>query len=69
MTGVIDAVIGMDTGICLARARTQVLYRMSCAAPSPEQAPEVQGIVAEIDGATGRALSIRRLRIRGQAPR
>ena len=63
MTGVVDAVIGMDTDICLARARTQVLYRMSCAVPSGRQAPEAQGIVAEIDGETGRALSIRRLRV------
>jgi metallophosphoesterase (TIGR00282 family) len=63
MTGVVDAVIGMDTDVCLARARTQVLYRMSCAAPSGKQAPEVQGIVAEIDGETGKALSIRRLRV------
>jgi calcineurin-like phosphoesterase len=65
MTGVVDAVIGMDTEICLARARTQVLYRMSCAEPSGGQAPEIQGIVAEIDGDTGRALSIRRLRVGG----
>jgi metallophosphoesterase (TIGR00282 family) len=63
MTGVVNAVIGMDTDICLARARTQVLYRMSCADPSGGQAPEVQGIAAEIDGETGRALSIRRLRL------
>jgi metallophosphoesterase (TIGR00282 family) len=62
MTGVVDAVIGMDTDICLARVRTQVLYRMNCAAPSGEQPPEIQGIVAEIDGETGRALSIQRLR-------
>jgi metallophosphoesterase (TIGR00282 family) len=62
MTGVAGGVIGMDTGICLARARTQVLYRMACAEPAPGQAPEVQGIVAEIDGETGKALSIRRLR-------
>ncbi|MDR3124204.1 MAG: YmdB family metallophosphoesterase [Treponema sp.] len=65
MTGVVDAVIGMDTEICLARARTQVLYRMSCAEPSGRQAPEIQGILAEIDGDTGKALSIRRLRVAG----
>jgi metallophosphoesterase (TIGR00282 family) len=62
MTGVVNAVIGMDTDVCLARARTQVLYRMSCAVPFGDQPPEVQGIIAEIDGETGRALSIRRLR-------
>jgi metallophosphoesterase (TIGR00282 family) len=69
MTGVVDSVIGMDTDICLARARTQVLYRMSCAAPSEKRAPEIQGIVVEIDGATGRALSVGRLRVRSQKPR
>jgi metallophosphoesterase (TIGR00282 family) len=63
MTGVVDAVIGMDAEICLARSRTQVLYRMTCAEPSGKQAPEIQGILAEIDGETGRALSIRRLRV------
>jgi metallophosphoesterase (TIGR00282 family) len=66
MTGVVNAVIGMDTDICLARSRTQVLYRMSCAAPSAGQPPEIQGIVAEINGETGRALSIRRLRFGAQ---
>jgi metallophosphoesterase (TIGR00282 family) len=63
MTGVAGGVIGMDTGICLDRARTQVLYRMTCAEPSGGHAPEVQGILAEIDGETGKALSIRRLRV------
>ena len=64
MTGVVNAVIGMDTGICLDRARTQVLYRMTCAVPSGGREPEIQGIVVEIDGETGKALSIRRLRVR-----
>ncbi|MDR3193610.1 MAG: YmdB family metallophosphoesterase [Treponema sp.] len=63
MTGVSGGVIGMDTKICLDRARTQVLYRMNCAAPTPAQAPELQGILAEIDRKTGKAVSIRRLRI------
>ncbi|MDR1596957.1 MAG: YmdB family metallophosphoesterase [Treponema sp.] len=63
MTGVSGGVIGMDTKICLDRARTQVLYRMNCAAPSPAQAPELQGILAEIDRKTGKAVSIRRLRV------
>jgi calcineurin-like phosphoesterase len=63
MTGVSGGVIGMDTKICLDRARTQVLYRMSCAVPSPGQVPELQGIAAEIDRETGKAVSIRRLRV------
>jgi metallophosphoesterase (TIGR00282 family) len=65
MTGVVDGIIGMDASICLDRARTQVLYRMTCAEPSGRQQPEVQGILAEIDGDTGKALSIRRLRVSG----
>ncbi|MDR3335000.1 MAG: YmdB family metallophosphoesterase [Treponema sp.] len=57
MTGVQGSIIGMDTKICLDRARNQVLYRMECA-----QGPgAVQGIVVEIDGDTGKALSIRRI--------
>jgi metallophosphoesterase (TIGR00282 family) len=63
MTGVAGGVIGMDTDICLARAKTQVLCRMSCAEPSAGQPPEIQGIVVEIDGETGKALAIRRLRV------
>jgi metallophosphoesterase (TIGR00282 family) len=57
MTGVTDSVIGMDTQICLNRARNQVLYRMECA----KGEAAIQGIVAEIDGETGKALSIKRI--------
>jgi metallophosphoesterase (TIGR00282 family) len=60
MTGV-SGVIGMDTQICLDRARTQVLYRMACAQPEPERPPKVQGIAAEFDQNTGRTISIRRI--------
>jgi metallophosphoesterase (TIGR00282 family) len=63
MTGVSGGVIGMDAAVCRDRARTQVLYRMTCAAPSPEQPPELQGILVEIDSSTGKAVSIRRLRV------
>ncbi|GHU61155.1 metallophosphoesterase [Spirochaetia bacterium] len=62
MTGVSGGVIGMDTKVCQDRARTQVLYRMTCAAPSSAQPPEVQGILVEIDSETRKAVSIRRLR-------
>jgi metallophosphoesterase (TIGR00282 family) len=61
MTGVMDSVIGMDTQICLNRARNQVLYRMECA----KGEAAIQGIVAEIDGETGKTVSIRRLGGRG----
>jgi calcineurin-like phosphoesterase len=57
MTGVKDSIIGMDPQICLDRARNQVLYRMACA----KGEATVQGIVAEIEEETGKALSIRRI--------
>jgi calcineurin-like phosphoesterase len=58
MTGVRDSVIGMDPGICLDRARHQVLYRMEVAG-GPVSV--VQGIIAEIDRETGRTQAIRRI--------
>ncbi|MDR0877864.1 MAG: YmdB family metallophosphoesterase [Treponema sp.] len=62
MTGVTDSVIGMDRKVCLDRVRKQVLFRMECAQPGPDgQGSVVQGIAAEIDGDTGKALSIMRL--------
>ncbi|MDR1374226.1 MAG: YmdB family metallophosphoesterase [Treponema sp.] len=57
MTGPGDSVIGMDAKICLNRARTQIAYRMECA----KTEAVLQGIVAEIDGETGKAVSVRRL--------
>ena len=45
MTGPTDGVIGMDAEICLARAKTQVLYRMRCA----EGPCAVQGIAVTFD--------------------
>jgi calcineurin-like phosphoesterase len=59
MTGVSDGVIGMDKTICLNRARHQVLYRMECAGAGPSA---VEGILAEIDGDSGRALGLCRVR-------
>jgi metallophosphoesterase (TIGR00282 family) len=57
MTGVAESVIGMDPKICLNRARNQVLYRMECA-----RGPGIiQGIAAEIDGDTGKTVSLRRI--------
>jgi metallophosphoesterase (TIGR00282 family) len=61
MTGTIDAIIGMDTKICLDRARNQVLYRMEVAGASSEGKTAVQGIIAEIDAESRRAVAIRRL--------
>jgi metallophosphoesterase (TIGR00282 family) len=61
MTGVTDSVIGMDRKICLDRARNQVLYRMEVAAPGEGGKTAIQGIIAELDGGTGKAVSIRRI--------
>jgi len=61
MTGVLNSIIGMDTKICLDRARNQVLYRMEVAAPTAEGRTTVQGVIAEIDSETGKALSIKRI--------
>jgi metallophosphoesterase (TIGR00282 family) len=64
MTGVIDSVIGMDTEICLDRIHKQVLYRMEPAADrqvNGKSSSEVQGVIAEINAETGKALSIRRI--------
>ena len=58
MTGALNGVIGMDSKICLDRARNQVLYRMEVAA---EGETAIQGIIAEIDFETGKALSIKRI--------
>ncbi|MDR3173160.1 MAG: YmdB family metallophosphoesterase [Treponema sp.] len=60
MTGVTDAVIGMDKTICLDRARNQVLYRMECA---KEGSCALEGVLAEIDRDTGQSLRLRRIRV------
>ena len=59
MTGNTVSVIGMDPDICIARSRKQVLYRMECAGKGTKS--EIQGIIAEIDEDTGKAVSIRRI--------
>ena len=61
MTGALDGVIGMDPKICVDRARNQVLYRMEVAAPPEGGNTAVQGIVAEIDSETRKAVSIKRI--------
>jgi len=59
MTGTLDGVIGMDPKICINRARNQVLYRMEVAAADSNTA--IQGIIAEIDAETGKAVSVKRI--------
>ena len=61
MTGVLDGVIGMDPKICIDRSRTQVLYRMEVAIPDSNSKTGIQGIIAEIDSETGKAVSIKRI--------
>jgi calcineurin-like phosphoesterase len=61
MTGSTGGVIGMDTKICIDRARNQVLYRMETAAAG--QGAAIQGIAAEIDLETRKALSIKRINL------
>jgi calcineurin-like phosphoesterase len=51
----------MDRKICIDRARNQVLYRMEVAALTKGGKTAIQGIIAEIDSATGKAVSIRRI--------
>jgi len=59
MTGNSDSVIGMDPAICLERSRKQVLYHMETAAA--KEPGVLQGVIAEIDASTGRAISIKRI--------
>ncbi|MDR2740688.1 MAG: YmdB family metallophosphoesterase [Treponema sp.] len=63
MTGVPDSIIGMDTKICLDRAKTQILYRMEVAKASPSRPSLIKGVLVEIDKDSGRALSITRLSV------
>ena len=59
MTGNTDSVIGMDPGICLDRVNKQVLYHMEIA--KSKSPGKMQGVIAEIDADTGKAVSIRRI--------
>jgi len=58
MTGNSDSIIGMDPKICLERVRKQVFYQMETA---PAITGRLQGVIAEIDTNTGKAVSIRRI--------
>jgi metallophosphoesterase (TIGR00282 family) len=61
MTGVQDAIIGMDKKICLDRARTQVLYRMEVARESGGSDCGIRGLIAELDPQSGRTVSVKRI--------
>ena len=59
MTGNTDSVIGMNPEICIERSRKQVLYHMETA--ESDKPGKMQGVIAEIDAETGKAISIRRI--------
>jgi len=59
MTGNVDSVIGMDPKICLERVRKQILYHMETA--TSDKPGKIQGIIAEIDADSGKAISIKRI--------
>ena len=64
MTGVSDAVIGMESKVCIDRVKNQVLYRLEAASGGNKAL--IQGIITEIEadsGRPGKALSIRRLNL------
>ena len=66
MTGIIDSVIGMDPKICIERVKKQILYRMEPAKNGENEDGQtlraaVQGIIAEIDLESGKAVSIKRI--------
>ncbi|MCL2067032.1 MAG: YmdB family metallophosphoesterase [Treponema sp.] len=64
MTGISSSVIGMDYKICLERVRKQVMYRMEPAGKEQEKAVmEIQGVTVEIDSDTGKAVTIRRIKV------
>lgn len=54
MTGVQESIIGMNTEICVNRAKRHVLYQMKCALGMGH----TRGIVAELDAEAGKAWSI-----------
>ena len=57
MTGITDSVIGMESELCLDRFRTQIQYQLKVA---HNKNAVIQGIIAEINGDTGKAVSITR---------
>ena len=63
MTGITHSVIGMEPKICIERAARQIMFRMEPAEIGGDGGNNavVQGIIAEIDKKTGKAVSIKRL--------
>ena len=64
MTGITRSVIGMEPQVCLERAGRHILYRMVLAGTGESKhnaEAVVQGLIAEIDCETGKAVSVRRI--------
>ena len=59
MTGILDAVIGIEPDICVDRVTQQIHFRMEAA--SKGNITRIQGIVVEIDEESFKAVSIKRL--------
>jgi metallophosphoesterase (TIGR00282 family) len=59
MTGNTNSVIGMDPKICLERYTKMVMYQLKIAEAKSQG--QVQGVIAEIDAKTGKAISIWRI--------
>ena len=61
MTGPYHSVIGVDKQMIIEKFLTQLPMRMEAA----KHGPELHGVIVEVDEATGRAASIRRVEIAG----
>jgi len=59
MTGITNSVIGMDTKICHERFFKQIQYQLKTA--KSNESGKIQGVIAEIDADTGKAISIKRI--------
>jgi len=59
MTGITDSVIGMDPKICIERFQRQIQYQMKTAVSDKQG--QLNGVIAEIDINTGKAVSIKRI--------
>jgi 2',3'-cyclic-nucleotide 2'-phosphodiesterase len=58
MTGPVDSVIGMKKETAVSRSLSQMPLKMEV----PNSPAEIQGVLVEIDTATGKALKIERVR-------
>jgi calcineurin-like phosphoesterase len=59
MTGAVNSILGMDTGICMARAEKQVQFKMEAA--KPEGKLKMQGLKVTVDGDARTPLDVERI--------